>query len=116
MKIQLKGIAFVLILSACFALNSNAQTIVKIKPAKPKVIVVKPAKTKAGHFWRNGHWKWNKKQNKYVWVKARWVKNNKGHHWIPGKWKQSPKGYIWVKGHWKKGKARRLKKKHKHPH
>ena len=90
--------------------SGNAQVVVKIKPAKPKVLVVKPATHKQGHAWREGHWKWHKKNNKYKWVKAGWVKENKGHYWAGGHWVKNAQGHSWVAGHWKKGKA------HKHNH
>lgn len=97
-------------------LSGKAQVAVKVKPAKPKVLVVKPAKHKPGHYWSVGHWKWHKKQNKYTWIKARWVKENKGHNWVAGHWTKGPNGHTWVKGRWKKRKAVKRAKAHKKHH
>lgn len=109
---------------------SQAQIVVKVKPAKPKVLVIKPAKAKKGHVWRNGHWQWNKSAKKYVWVKGHWAKVKLGHAWVPGHWKSTSAGHNWVPGHWKQGgkhppgkkhaphgkKQAHPGKPHKHPH
>jgi hypothetical protein len=100
-------------------INGNAQIVVKVKPNKPKVLVVKPATHKHGHVWRGGHWNWNKKNNKYKWVKACWVKENHGHNWSAGHWVKNRNGHSWVAGTWKKGEAhnkahKKVHKKHNH--
>lgn len=82
--------------------SSNAQVIVKVKPLRPKIIVVKPARVKAKHTWVAGHWRWNKRSGKYVWVKGHHVKNRRGFAYVPGHWRAAPKGHKWVPGHWKK--------------
>ncbi len=79
----------------------NAQVVVKVKPNRPnKVAVVKPKAPGKGHVWIDGHWKWNAKQNKYVWRKGHWVKKKRGHRWVAGHWVNAPKGHKWVPGHW----------------
>lgn len=84
------------------ALNSSAQVIVKVKPLRPKVIVVKPAKVKRGHTWVKGHWRWNKRAKSYAWVKGHHVKSRRGFVYVPGHWRAAPRGHNWVPGHWKR--------------
>ena len=79
----------------------KSQVIIKIKPARPAVIIVKPAKPRPGRIWLEGHWKWNKRHHKYVWVTGRWMKAKRGHRWLKGHWIIAPGGHRWVPGHWK---------------
>lgn len=110
MKTNIKQI----FLLSCFIVSSigisNAQMVVKVRPAKPKVLVVKPAKAKPGHVWRNGHWVWNAKRKNYVWRKATWVKVNPGHAWMAGHWVRSANGHKWVPGYWKTNTRKKVVK------
>ncbi|MFT6746066.1 MAG: hypothetical protein ACJAZ2_000404 [Glaciecola sp.] len=114
MKKILKTSLLTLVIVCASFVTGSAQVVVKIKPAKPKVLVIKPAKLKHGHIWRTGHWKWNKKDHKYVWTKAHWVKENNGHHWVGGHWVKNSHGHAWTAGHWKKGKAQKKAPKKVH--
>ena len=80
--------------------TSPAQIIVKVKPARPKIVIAKPAKTKKGHVWIAGHW--TVKNKKYIWAKGHWRKVKRNHSWIAGHWKKVRGGWVWMPGHWKK--------------
>ncbi len=98
---------FVLIILIFFSVKTiDAQVIVKAKPAKPKVVLKAKDVKKPGpkYSWIDGHWKWDRKLKKYVWVKGQWVKQKHGKMWVPGHWENTPKGYKYVPGHWKKRK------------
>lgn len=82
------------------AFSANAQVVVKVRPASPKVVVVKPHRPGHAHVWVDGHWRWSKKAHKYVWIKGHWVKRKRGHKWMPGHWAKTPGGHKWVPGHW----------------
>ncbi len=82
-----------------FAFQTNAQIIIKIKPPKPKVVVVK-TKHRPHHIWVKGHWK-TTPSGKFVWVEGHWIKKRHGFVWIDGHWKKVRGGWIWVPGHWK---------------
>ncbi len=82
-----------------FALQTNAQVIIKVKPKAPKVVVVHK-KARPNHVWIAGHWKVNR-YGKYVWVGGHWVKKRHGYIWINGHWKKVRGGWVWVPGHWK---------------
>lgn len=111
MKSLLKPITLIAAFICLNIFSTNAQVIVKVRPIKPKVIVVKPAIQKQNHIWRDGHWKWAGKQNKYIWVKAHWTKKNIGHNWISGHWVSSKNGHKWINGYWKKTKKRNKRRR-----
>lgn len=90
-----------MLLMGLFIPDAKSQIVVKVKPARPKVIVKKPGKAKRGHVWREGHWVYSKKQAKYVWRKGHWVKARPGKVWVKGHWKKKPNGQVWVPGHWR---------------
>jgi len=81
---------------------SNAQVIIKIKPLRPKVVVVKPKAPGPNFVWINGHWKWSKRVVKYVWAKGHWSKRRRGANWVSGHWADVPGGHKWIPGHWKR--------------
>lgn len=91
----------VFILLGFFIPEAKSQVVVKVRPARPAVVLKKPAKAKRGHVWREGHWVYNQRQGKYVWKKGGWVKNRRGKVWVAGHWKKVPGGEQWVPGHWR---------------
>lgn len=103
----MKKLTGIILISLAFVLQSNmanSQVVVKVKPAKPKVVIVKADVPKPGpnHIWIDGHWTCEKKTKSYVWKKGHWVKPKKGKVWIPGHWKKVPGGHKWMSGHWKR--------------
>ncbi len=103
---KIKNLTLLLLLLCMSFITLQSQVVVKIKPARPKVLVVKPADPRPGYLWRTGYWRWHKNKHQYIWVKASWVKENPGHHWTAGYWKKNSHGHVWVAGHWKKGKKK----------
>jgi hypothetical protein len=107
-----RRIIFGFLLTGCLFLfvpdTANAQVVVKEKPTSPKVIIVKPDRPGQDHVWIDGHWKWNKKLRKYVWIRGGWVKARRGHVWVPGKWQELPDGWKWIPGRWS---TRNIKKR-----
>lgn len=95
---------FIILLVFILGLGNNgfSQIVVKVRPVKPKVLVVKPNRPKANHVWVDGHWIWNSNQNRYIWRKGRWVKKRRGHVYVAGRWKATPNGHVWVVGGWKR--------------
>ncbi len=83
-----------------FQFDAQAQVIVRVKPVRKKVVVVKPVKKRRNHVWVTGHWKWNKRTNAYVWTDGYWVRKRKNFAYIPGHWKHVRGGYKWIPGHW----------------
>jgi hypothetical protein len=83
-----------------YAASANASLVVKIKPVRPKLVVVKPAKPGKNYVWISGHWV--KKNKKYVWSQGRWVKTRPGKVWVAGHWKSLKGGWVWIPGHWYK--------------
>lgn len=80
----------------------HSQIVVTVKPARPKVIVKKPAKARKGYVWIPGHWRYSNSAGKYVWVKGQWKRKRRGHVWVEGHWKKVPGGHKWIPGHWRR--------------
>lgn len=75
----------IIIISSLLSFESlKAQVIVKVKPAPPATVVIKPAVPSPDMVWIDGHWKWNKRLKQYEWGSGYWVKPRKGYMWIPG--------------------------------
>jgi len=80
--------------------TAQAQVVVKAKPVRPKVVVVKGRAPRRGMVWVDGHWSWNKRNMRYIWVKGRWAAPPRGKAWTVGSWKRSRKGWVYVPGRW----------------
>ena len=80
--------------------TADAQVVVNVRPARPKVIVKRPARAKRGHIWIDGHWKANRAGTGYVWVKGHWARARRGYRYVPGKWVVVKGGHRWKPGVW----------------
>jgi len=100
MKKLLVIFAFFSLFIFASGVKSRAQ-VVKVKPHRATVVVVKPARAKPHHTWINAHWQWKKSTHSYVWVKGRYVKNRRGYSYTQGYWVSVPhRGYVWKPGRW----------------
>ncbi len=117
----MKKLICLLVLLAAVSLQynfhqANAQVVVKVRPARPAVVMAKPATVNKGHIWVDGHWHWDSKANRYVWKKGHWVRTKKGHNWVAGKWVTCDGGHKWVPGYWKAAKVVTATKVRRHRH
>lgn len=85
------------------ATNIKGQMIVKVKPHRPNVVIVKPNKVYKNKVWVDGHWKWSKRSQNYQWTKGHWVKRRPNNRWVVGKWQKVPSGWKYVPGRWARG-------------
>ncbi|MGD1846436.1 MAG: hypothetical protein ACFB10_13705 [Salibacteraceae bacterium] len=102
---KLKHLFSVLILSLSLLSYqmAEAQVVVKVRPARPAKVKVKPVKVRAGHTWVAGHWKYNARRNRYIWVEGTWVRTRPGHRYQAGRWVAvRGGGHRWVSGVWVK--------------
>ncbi|MEM6763629.1 MAG: hypothetical protein AAF824_23035 [Bacteroidota bacterium] len=96
---------FLLICSLAFVFASivpsytQAQVVVVTKPVKPKVVVVKKV-CGPRSVWIDGHWTYNRRVGRYVWIKGTCVKRKVGHRWVAGRWVKVARGWKWVPGRW----------------
>ena len=99
----MKKVIFIsaLFLFGIFIPDAKSQIVVKVRPARPAVVVKKPVKVRRGHVWREGHWVYSNKKGKYIWRKGQWVKKRPGKVRVKGHWKSVPGGQRWVPGHWR---------------
>lgn len=79
---------------------SEAQLIVRIRPARPAVVRVRPVAPSPRHVWVEEDWRVN--NGAYAYNGGRWVEAPYEHaRWIPGHWKNTPRrGWVWREGHW----------------
>jgi len=94
---------FILLFAIILLLSTHdimAQMIVKAKPQRPKVVLVRPNKVYKNKVWIEGHWKWNKRTHNYQWIKGNWTKSRPNRTWKAGKWKKIPAGWKYVPGYW----------------
>ena len=80
--------------------KTNRNRVVIAKPARPKVIVKRPNRSRRGYIWTEGYWQWSNFYNNYIWIEGNWRLIKKGHHWMSGYWEVSPGGFFWVEGYW----------------
>ena len=96
---------FGMILAICimgFSIEADAQVIIKVKPIKPTILIVKGKAPHGGMVWIAGGWTWNKRHKKYVWRKGHWVRAKRGRTWAKGYWVVTDGGHRWVAGRWKR--------------
>jgi len=74
--------------------------VVVVKPVRPHVIMVRPAKLRPNYIWIEGHWKWNRRHHRYLWVKGRTARKQRNKIWIAGHWTRVRSGWYYVQGHW----------------
>jgi hypothetical protein len=52
--------------------------------------------------WVSGYWKWDTRQDNWMWVGGVWVHAPAGQHWVAGYWSMATDGWRWVPGFWAK--------------
>ncbi len=96
--------AFVIMLATCAVYSaSDAQFVVKVRPAAPTVIVTRPPAPSPRHVWVDGEYV--SQGGQYVYTPGRWVQPAyAGAAWVSGHWKFNRRrgGWFWVPGHWRR--------------
>ncbi|MBS0574934.1 MAG: YXWGXW repeat-containing protein [Proteobacteria bacterium] len=71
---------------------------INVAPPPPRYerVVVRP-----GYVWVPGHYNWDGRYRRYVWVGGYYVADRHGHRWVPAHWQQGPRGgWHFRPGHW----------------
>ena len=76
-----------------------SQVVVKVRPNRPAIVIKKPVKMPNGKAWIDGHWRWSKRMQSYVWVKGHAVRAKRGHIWVAGKRSKRSHGWNYNPGH-----------------
>ena len=97
-KIIIIGLMLI-VMASCATTNASY---VRTPPPRAKVVKIKSPKPYPNALWISGHWKWNARTSKYVWVEGYWIKAKPGKVWVAGRWEKRRHGWIWIEGHWKK--------------
>ena len=100
MKKLSKVLMLFMAVSLFTAVKSNAQIIVRVRPARPRtVIVARPPAPSPRHVWVAEEW--TNRGGRYVYQAGYWSLPPRPHAvWIAGHWRNRPRGYVWVPGHW----------------
>jgi len=64
--------------------NCSAQVIVKVRPQRPKTVIIKPTKTNRNKVWKAGDWKWSRRTNSYYYIKGHWARRRGANVWVEG--------------------------------
>lgn len=100
---KLSKILFLAISVSLFtAANSNAQIEVRIRPVRPRtVIITRPRQPSRAHVWVAEGWRVT--NGRYVYRPGYWAVPPRGRHvWVAGHWMETRRrGQIWVRGHWR---------------
>lgn len=98
MKRYLKKLIAIFIISFAAITTTNAQIIIKVRPAAP-VVRARPLAPGPRHVWVAGEYAWQ--GGTYVYTDGYWaVPPARFRVWKEGHWKKRPGGWIWVRGHW----------------
>jgi hypothetical protein len=100
MKIIAKKIGVVLGLLMLLAFNTptEAQVVVRQRPARPVHVINKPIQARPGYIWIEGFW--NHNGRKYMWVEGNWARARAGQNWVTGRWENCKGGHRWISGYW----------------
>ncbi len=52
------------------------------------------------HIWLAGHWRFNRRLGRDVWIDGRWVVRARNHRWRPAHYERIDGRRIWVDGCW----------------
>ena len=99
MKKYLLKIFILAAIAVSFSAISDAQFVVKIRPALP-VIAIRPACPTPRHVWVAGEYVYM--GNNYVYKEGYWaLPPQTGFRWVEGRWKATRRGWRWIPGHWR---------------
>lgn len=100
MKNLIKAGLFACIFSLA-SIAANAQRIyVNIRPARPVVVVKRPAAPSPVHVWVADDWV--PQGNAYVYKGGYWAAPPRARAvYVPGHWVKAKKGHVWVAGRWR---------------
>lgn len=91
-------------LAAAFTLLSGAdaaaQITVRVRPARPRVVAVRPVAPSPRHVWIEEEWV--PAGATYQWRGGYWAEPPRARAvWVPGHWASRRRGWVWVPGHWR---------------
>lgn len=81
------------------SLNACSPAYVRERPVS--IEMARPPSPGNNRVWRDGNWRYERRNHAYRYDQGYWVKPNRGRTYAPGQWKSSPRGHYWQKGRWK---------------
>jgi len=100
MKKYFFRIIMLLAIMVSFTAATDAQIVVKIRPAAP-VLRARPIAPSPRHVWVSGNYVWRGGQ--YVYEEGYWaMPPGPRNVWVEGRWKHRRGGWVWIPGHWRR--------------
>ncbi|QEM06499.1 hypothetical protein DIU31_024385 [Mucilaginibacter rubeus] len=82
------------------AFTTNAQIVVRVRPARPVAVIRRPPPPSPRHVWVEEDWVLS--SGRYVWHGGYWAAPPRPRaFYVPGHWRNTPRGSVWVPGHWR---------------
>ncbi len=98
MKKILKAFAIAALITVS-ASASQAQIIVRVRPAAPRTVIVRPPAPSPRHVWVREDWR--PVNGRYVYGGGYWAAPPRaGARFIAGHWRNTRRGSVWIPGHW----------------
>jgi len=72
---------------------------VPFKETQPTTIT-EPISVRPRYHWRQGHWRFSRKNGMLVWKEGRWINKRKHTKWVEGRWVHTTRGLMYMEGHW----------------
>jgi len=91
----------IVLASLTLLLTAGCKENIPVKESQPTTIA-EPLGVRPRYHWRQGHWRWSRKNGMLVWKEGRWVNNKKRKHtnWVEGRWIKTSRGVMYMEGHW----------------
>jgi hypothetical protein len=100
----MKKIASIFILTVALTagamVESKAQIVVRVHPARPHVVYRRPVAPSPRHVWVEEDW--TQRGRGYAWHGGYWAAPPRaGAVYVPGHWDRRRGGEVWIPGHWR---------------
>lgn len=83
-------------------LNGCAKRTIYLKIAPPRrKTEIRSERPDINYIWVEGHWQWNRRKEKFIWLPGHWIKKKDGRIWISGSWERTRRGWVWSESYWK---------------
>jgi len=90
------------ILVSLLLFSGCAQRKVYLNIAPPqKRTEMKSERPGINYIWVEGHWRWHRRRQKFIWKPGHWIKKKEGRIWIQGSWERTKRGWVWLESYWK---------------
>lgn len=73
----------------------------RVAPPPPRKEVVPARPPHRGWVWIGGHYDWQPRPHRYIWVRGHWVRPPRARAmWVAGRWEQRHGDWVFIEGRW----------------